>query len=74
MHLDFNSFSDEAVHVAGFGGKDLCVLKSDDMIMIETMFSYCYTTSPSGACCARSLARYFKSSLSLWTALVHSAN
>jgi hypothetical protein len=34
MHLDFNSFSDEAVHVAGFGGKDLCVLKSDDMIMI----------------------------------------
>jgi hypothetical protein len=30
MHLDFNSFSDEAVHVAGFGGKDLCVLKPDD--------------------------------------------
>jgi hypothetical protein len=40
MHLDFNSFSDEAVHVAGFGGKDLCVLKPDDMVMIETMFNY----------------------------------
>jgi hypothetical protein len=34
MHFNFNGFSDEAIHVASFGGEDFCVLQSDDMIMI----------------------------------------
>ena len=33
-------------------------------------YSTRYTTPPSRACCARSLARYFKISVSLWTAYV----
>jgi hypothetical protein len=41
MHLNFNGFSDEAIHVAGFRREDFCVLQSDDVIVIEAVFSYC---------------------------------
>jgi hypothetical protein len=41
MHLNFYGFSDEAIHVAGFSREYFCVLQSDNVIVIETVFSYC---------------------------------
>jgi len=37
MHLYFNGFSDEAIHVSGFSREDFCVLESDVVILIATV-------------------------------------
>jgi hypothetical protein len=39
MHHNFDGFSDETIHVAGFRREELSVLQSDDEIVIKTMFS-----------------------------------
>jgi hypothetical protein len=41
MHLNFYSFSDEAIHVAGYSREYFRVLQSDVVVMIENVFSYC---------------------------------
>jgi len=41
MHLYFYCFSDETIHVAGFCGKAFGFLKSDIVVFIEAVFSYC---------------------------------
>jgi len=38
MHLYFDGFSDETIHVASFRGEQFIILSSDDVVMIETMF------------------------------------
>jgi len=37
MHLHFDGFFDEPIHVASFWGEDCSVLISDDVVMIEIM-------------------------------------
>ena len=39
MHLNFDGFSDETIHVADFRREELSVLLSDDVITIKTVFS-----------------------------------
>ena len=41
MHLYFNGFSDEAIHVSGFCREDFSILESDVVILIETVLGYC---------------------------------
>ena len=41
MHLYFYGFSDETIHVAGFCGKEFGFLQSDNVVLIEAVFSYC---------------------------------
>ena len=38
MHLNFDGFSNETIHVAGLCRQEFSVLYSDDVIMIKTMF------------------------------------
>ena len=38
MHLNFDGFSYETIHVAGFCREEFSFLYSDDVIMIKTMF------------------------------------
>ena len=42
-HLHFYGFSDETIHVAGFCGKEFGFLQSDNVVLIEAVFSYCPT-------------------------------
>jgi len=41
MHLYSSGFSGQTIHVAGFCGKEFGFLQSDNVVLIEAVFSYC---------------------------------
>ena len=41
VKIEFYCFPDESVHVSRLAGKDFCLLKSDPMVIVDTMFGHC---------------------------------
>jgi len=41
VHLKFNSFPDESVHVSGFSRTEFCTLWFNNVFMVNAVFRYC---------------------------------